>query len=75
VNRHTLCTPRSDDVTDQISVRSDSWLGHQRAINTISATTPERLDQLQIVIMGTSNKLLSWVHLIRIHDIIPGFLI
>jgi hypothetical protein len=22
----TLCTPRSDDLTDQISVRSDSWL-------------------------------------------------
>jgi hypothetical protein len=27
----TLCTPRSDDLTDLISVRSDSWLGHQGA--------------------------------------------
>jgi hypothetical protein len=24
-----ICIPRSDDMTDQISVRSDSWLGHQ----------------------------------------------
>jgi hypothetical protein len=57
VKHGTLCTPRSDDVTDQISVRSDSLLGHQGAEteNTKTTTTPE-LDQLQIVIMGTSNK-------------------
>jgi hypothetical protein len=43
VKRGTLCTLRSDDLTDQISVRSDSWLGHQGAKteNTKSATTPE----------------------------------
>jgi hypothetical protein len=26
-----ICTPRWNDCTDQISVRSDSWLGHQEA--------------------------------------------
>jgi hypothetical protein len=33
----------SDDFTDQILVRSDSWLGHQGAKtkNTKSAVTPE----------------------------------
>jgi hypothetical protein len=43
VKRGTLCTPRSDDLTDQISVRSDSWLGHQGAKteSTKHATTPE----------------------------------
>jgi hypothetical protein len=51
-------SPTSDDLTDQISVRSDSWLGHQGAKteNTKSPTTPELLDHLQIFIMGTSNK-------------------
>jgi hypothetical protein len=43
VNHGTLCTPRSDNLTDQISVQSDFWLGHQGAKteNTKSATTPE----------------------------------
>jgi hypothetical protein len=43
VKRGALCTPRSDNLTDQIAVRSDSWLGHQGAKteNTTPATTPE----------------------------------
>jgi hypothetical protein len=48
VKRGTLCTLRSDDPRNQISVKSDSWLGHQ------GAKTPE-LDRI-------SSRLLSWVH-------------
>jgi hypothetical protein len=42
----TLCTLRSD-LTDQISIQSDSWL-HQWAKTENT--------KLQIFIMGTSNK-------------------
>jgi hypothetical protein len=68
VKRGTLCTPRSDDLTDQISVRSDSWLGHQGAKTEKTSYNSWTND-------GISSKFLSWVHLIRIHDIIPGLLI
>jgi hypothetical protein len=41
----SIHTPRSHDLPDQVSVRSDSWLGHQRAKteNTKSAITPEQM--------------------------------
>jgi hypothetical protein len=61
-----ICTPRWNDSRDQILVRSN-WLGHQGAKteNTKSATTPE-------LMVGSSP---NCYHLVRIHDIIPRFLI
>jgi hypothetical protein len=65
----TLCTPRSNDLTDQIAVWSDSWLGHQGA-KTENTECYNSWTNGWII-----SKFLSWVHLIRIHDIIPGFFI
>jgi hypothetical protein len=39
-----------------ILVQYDSWLGHPKTENTKRAITPDRLNQLQIFILGTSNN-------------------
>jgi hypothetical protein len=61
-----LCTyvplDKSNLQTKSRSVQSDFWPGHQVAI------TPE-------LMAGSSPKFFSYVYLIRIHDIIPRFLI
>jgi hypothetical protein len=65
-----ICTQRGNGSRDQISVRSDSWLGHQGAKteNAKSAITPK-------LMAGSSpNFYHRYIYLIRIHDIIPAFL-
>jgi hypothetical protein len=63
--------PRWNDCTDQISVRSDSWLGHQGA----------KIENAKSAIINSwtngwiISKFSSQVHLVRIHYIIPVFLI
>jgi hypothetical protein len=62
-----ICTTRSTPLTDQIFAQSDSCLGHQvaKTENTKKCWTNGWIN----------SKFLSYIHLIRIHDIIAGFLI
>jgi hypothetical protein len=66
-----LCTyvPLGKSKSDPISVQSDSWFGHQgdKTENIKSAITPE--------LMAGSSPNFYPRYLIRIHHIIPGFLI
>jgi hypothetical protein len=64
VKHGTLCTHRSDDLTDKILVRSDSWLGDQGAKpeNTKIAKTPELMTgSAPNSNNWISSKFLSWV--------------
>jgi hypothetical protein len=62
-HRRYICTPRSHDLPDQVSVRSDSWLSHHK--KWYNSWTND-----WIIL-----KFLSEVYLVRMHDIIHRFLI